>query len=88
MNTVTTRVQIENLGFKRADRLLEGEWIVVGDRVGTVTDAAFRGDSNRDVEVRVKFLGNTDEYGVPEQVHVVPRQRLFPCVNVTAGLVE
>lgn len=88
MSTITTRVQIENLGFKRADRLREGEWIVSHDRVGTVVDASFWDEHPNMVNVRIRFLGVSDEYGVAEQVQTVPRTHLFPCVNITTGLPE
>jgi hypothetical protein len=90
--TIQTRVKIENIGTKTADRLLEGEWVIVGDRVGTVDHAwlcnayGYQGKVNVHVVFHYPAPGRGPNGKKPftaDKTLIVDRKERFTCIAVT-----
>lgn len=87
VNVIETRVRIENFGYKRADRLLQEDFIVFADRVGCVRGADFVDvEGERCVRLTLQFFGSYgDEYdGDDIDTLIVERDRLFSRLEVRA----
>jgi hypothetical protein len=58
MSAVQVNLNILNVGQKRVDRLCEGDFVVVGDKIGVVSDAGFCGGRPGYVSLDLTFHGN------------------------------
>ena len=87
MNSIdlSVNVRIENVGFVRADRLREGEMVVIDDRVGILSGAEFEHEGRvMKIRLHFRFFGSYgDEYDGPDDNQfLVDRDAYFPCVEV------
>ena len=84
MSAVQVNLNILNVGQKRVDRLCEGDFVVVEDKIGVVTDAGFCGGRPGYVSMDLTFHGNDgDQY---TRNYVVPRY--YPYSVVEAAVVS